>query len=620
MSNLPKIISTIFTSFVLTLSISVCAYAKETATDKHTFEVSGTQFLLDAKPFQIIAGDMHYPRIPREYWQDRFRKARAMGLNTLTTYAFWNVHESRPGVYDFSGQNDIAEFIREAQKEGLQVILRPGPYVCAEWELGGYPSWLLKDRNLVLRSTDPKYRAAEQKWFARLAQEIKPLLLKNGGPIIAVQIENEYGALGEWLDYLKNVKEDLLNAGFDGVQFFTSNQPSDIEKGSLPDVPTVINFGVGNAEQGFKLLAEAHPNGLRMTGEYWAGWFDKWGEAHHETDGKKEADEFRWMIERGYSVSLYMFHGGTTFGWMNGADTHQGNDYHPDTTSYDYDAPLNESGVPRYKFNLLRQAIIDVTKITPPELPALVPHVSYPVAPIKLSASLWNNLPQAIESTTPLTFEDLDQNYGYVLYRTPLKTGDGGKLVLEGLHDYAQIYIDQKLVGSLDRRKEIFELELPKVSQNSTLDILVENTGRVNYSKVIRGERAGLTGKVTLDGNILNTWKQYSLPMNDPSTLKFTNKPCDGPCFYQTNMTVRKSADTWLDTRGLHKGQLWLGTHNMGRFWSIGPAHSLYIPAPWLKTGKNIITLFDLQGDNKVALKSIDVPVFGEITNVSEAQ
>jgi beta-galactosidase len=620
MPNSLTSIAKLFAPIVLLFTLSVGTEASSAEKEKHTFEVSGSQFLMDGKPFQIIAGDMHYPRIPREYWQDRFRKARAMGLNTLTLYSFWNLHESRPGVYDFSGQNDIAAFIRKAQEEGLHVILRPGPYVCAEWELGGYPSWLLKDRNLVLRSTDPKYRAAEQRWFTRLAKEITPLLQKNGGPIIAVQIENEYGALGEDLNYLRNVKEDLLSAGFDGVQFFTSNQPTDIEKGSLPEVPTVINFGVGNAEKGFKLLEAARPNGPRMTGEYWAGWFDKWGEAHHETDGQKEADEFRWMIERGYSVSLYMFHGGTTFGWMNGADTHHGHDYHPDTTSYDYDAPLDESGTPRYKFNLLRKAIAEITHISPPELPALTPHVSYPIAPVKRSASLWDNLPKPIESATPLTFEDLDQNYGYVLYRTQLNSGEGGKLVLDGLHDYAQIYIDQTLVGSLDRRKEVFELMLPKVSHDATLDILVENTGRVNYSNVIRGERAGLTGSVTLEGKTFSAWKHYSLPMNEPFNMKFKNKPCSGPCFYQTSMTVKEPADTWLDTRGLHKGQLWLGSHNMGRFWSIGPVYSLYIPAPWLEKGKNTITFFDLQGSEKVTLKSIDAPVFGAITKISEKQ
>lgn len=601
-------------------SIQGAAAATNHTTAKHTFVVSGSQFLLDGNPYQIIAGDMHYPRIPREYWQDRFKKARAMGLNTLTLYSFWNLHEPSPGSYDFSGQNDIAEFIRQAQKEGLNVILRPGPYVCAEWELGGYPSWLLKDKNLVLRSTDPAYRARVQSWFKRLAKEIKPLLLKNGGPIIAVQLENEYGAIGEDIRYLQELKQDLISSGLGDVQLFTSNQPTDIEKGSLPDVPTVVNFGVGNAERGYELLNTARPGGPKMTGEYWAGWFDKWGEAHHETDGKKEADEFRWMIERGYSVSLYMFHGGTTFGWMNGADTHNGNDYHPDTTSYDYDAPLDESGTPRYKFDLLRKVIMDVTKITPPDLPELVPHVAYPIARIKRSASLWDHLPKPVEALQPLTFEELDQSFGYVLYQTKLEAGESSTLTLNGLHSYAQIYIDRKFVGIIDRRSEVYQLTLPKVSKGSILDILVENTGRVNYSKTIRGERAGLTGNVTLNGNIKTDWKMYSLPMSHLSNIKFKEAPCSGPCFYQTEMNVDSPADTWLDTRGLGKGQLWLGKHNMGRFWSIGPVYSLYLPKPWLKKGKNTITVFDLQGSENAYLKGINNPIWGERTMVSEPQ
>lgn len=614
---LPKLILPALIS--LALGSSICSAANENPAS-HTFTVSGAQFLMDGKPYQIIAGDMHYPRIPREYWADRFKKAKAMGLNTVTMYSFWNAHETKPGVYDFSGQNDIAEFIRQAQREGLNVILRPGPYVCAEWELGGYPSWLLKDRSMVLRSADPKHRAQVLRWFTRLAQEVKPLLLKNGGPIIAIQVENEFGALGEDGEYLKNLKDDMTTAGLGDVQLFTSNQPQDIEKGSLPGVPTVVNFGVGNAEKAYKMLEAARPNAPRMTGEYWAGWFDKWGESHHETDGKKEAEEFRWMIERGYSVSLYMFHGGTTFGWMNGADTHQGHDYHPDTSSYDYDAPLDESGTPRYKFNLLRQAIMDVTKAVPPALPELVPHVSYPVDAIKRSVSLWDVLPEPVASTNPLTFEDLDQSYGYVLYQTSLAAGEGGKLVLNGLHSYAQIYINRKLVGTLDRRNEVYDMDLPRVEKDSVLDILVENTGRVNYSKVIRGERAGLTGEVNLDGKTKTGWKMYSLPMDDLSHLKFSNKSCAGPCFYQTAINVNKPADTWLDTRGLHKGQLWLDKHNMGRFWSIGPVYSLYLPAPWLKKGKNTITFFDLQGGEQVVLKSVDAPIWGRVTNTSEAQ
>ena len=587
----------------------------------HAFTVGGNQFLLDGKPYQVISGEMHYPRVPREYWRDRLHKARVMGLNTITTYAFWNLHEPQPGVYDFSGQYDIAEYIREAQAEGLHVIFRPGPYVCAEWELGGYPSWLLKDRSLVLRSTDPKYNAAVEGWFARLGKEIEPLLAKNGGPIIAVQVENEYGALGESKDYLAQVKQQIVKAGMGDALLFTSNQPADTAKGSLPELPTVINFGTGNAQKSFEKLDELRPDGPRMTGEFWAGWFDKWGEQHHETDGMKEAAEFRWMLERGYSVSLYMFHGGTTFGWMNGADSHTGTDYHPDTTSYDYDAPLDESGRPRYKFDLFRKIIADVTHVAPATLPKQRPLVNFPIAARMLSASLWRNLPTPVNSKMPLAFEDLNQSFGYVLYRTGLDEGDGGKLALNGLHDYAQIYVDQQLVGTLDRRNGEQTLDLPRQSRAGTLDILVENTGRVNYSAAIRGERAGLTADVTLDGRELKGWEIFPLPMDKLSTLRLLPEPCTGPCFFQARMTVKQATDTYLDTRGLHKGQLWLGEHNLGRFWtSEGPEFTLYAPGPWLTTGTTKVTFFDLRGDDSDRLSTTAKAIFGATKTTRENQ
>ncbi len=587
---------------------------------RHTFEVSGRQFLMDGTPYQIISGEMHYPRVPRAYWRDRLRKAHAMGLNTITTYAFWNVHEPRPGMYDFAGQNDLAEYIREAQQEGLNVILRPGPYVCAEWELGGYPFWLLKDRDVLLRSTEPKYTAAVRTWFTRLAREIKPLLLKNGGPIIAVQVENEYGALGDDSSYLEGVKRDLIAAGLGDTLLYTSNQPGDTARGSLPELPTVINFGAGEAERGFRKLDQIRPDGPRMTGEYWAGWFDKWGEAHHETDGQKEAAEFRWMLEQGYSVSLYMFHGGTTFGWMNGADTHTGADYHPDTTSYDYDAPLNERGEPRYKFDLFRKAIVEVTHTRPPPLPAPRATATYSVTPAMLSASLWRNLPTPVTSKTLLTFEDLDQSYGYVLYRTGIDPGDGGELILKGLHDYAQIYVDQKLVGVLDRRAGTGTMQIPQLDHAATLDILVENTGRVNYSKVIRTERAGLTGEVILGGKAPQSWEIFPLPMDDLSHLRLLPEPCTGPCFFGSSMTVKKPADTYLDTRALHKGQVWIGNHNLGRFWSVGPQYTLYVPAPWLQSGATSLTFFDLQGDASDRIATVPEPIFGSTTSTRESQ
>ena len=327
--------------FCMLLSVALTSFAAGNAA--HTMTASGGQFLFDGKPYQIISGEMHYPRIPRSDWRERFRLAKAMGLNSITTYVFWNLHEPRPGVYDFSGQNDVAEYIREAQQEGLNIILRPGPYVCAEWELGGYPSWLLKDHSLTLRSDDPKYLAAMRSWFNRLGKEIRPLLLRNGGPIIAIQVENEYGSFGDSHEYMESVKSALQESGMGDGLLYTADGPEQVKNGSLPELPAVINFGTGDAEKGFALLQAARPDGPRMTGEYWAGWFDHWGDRHHATDGSKEAAELAWMLGKGYSVSIYMFDGGTSFGWMNGANSN-GTNYEPDTTSYDYDAPVSESG------------------------------------------------------------------------------------------------------------------------------------------------------------------------------------------------------------------------------------------------------------------------------------
>ncbi len=600
--------------------VLVAASAGAAATPARSFGVSGSQFLKDGKPYQVISAEMHYVRIPRAYWRDRLRKAKAMGLNTITTYAFWNVHEPRPGVYDFAGQNDIAGFIRDAQAEGLDVILRPGPYVCAEWELGGYPPWLLKDRGLVLRSTDAKYTAAVERWLVQLGRQVAPLLLRRGGPIIAIQLENEYGAFGDDTTYLTGLQASYRRAGLaDGV-LFTSNQPSDLAKGSLPLLPASVNFGSGGADKAVQALETFRPDGVRMVGEYWAGWFDKWGEDHHETDGRQEARELSFMLKRGYSVSLYMFHGGTSFGWMNGADSHTGTDYHPDTTSYDYNAPLDEAGNPRYKYALMAAVIADLTG--KPAAPTPVPSIAaaFAMSAVRRSASLWDNLPAPIHARQPMTFEELDQNYGYVLYRAALSKGRGGTLQLKGMHSYAQVYVDRKLIGTLDRRLGQETIDLPTLDTAATLDILVENTGRVNYSRAIRTEQAGLTAAVTLGGRQVEDWNMFRLPMNDPNTIRLSAKPCSGPCFYETEMSVERSADTYLDMRGLHKGQLWLGSHNLGRFWEIGPVHTLYAPAPWMRLGANRILFFDLTGEGVGVPKSVNAPVFGKTTKFREAQ
>jgi beta-galactosidase len=585
----------------------------------HTFAVVNGQFQFDGKPYQILSGEMHYPRVPRAYWRDRFQKARAMGLNTITTYVFWNIHEPRPGVYNFAGQNDVAEYIREAQQEGLNVILRPGPYVCAEWDLGGYPSWLLKDRSLTLRSTDPKYIAAMNEWFVRLAKELSSLLLHNGGPIIAIQVENEYGSFGDDHAYMESVKDALLKSGLATADtlLYTADGPEQVPKGSLPGIPAVINFGTGDAKQGFETLKKLRPDGPFMTGEYWAGWFDHWGEHHHTTPVAANAAEYEWMLQQGYSVSMYMFHGGTSFGFMSGANSN-GTNYEPDTTSYDYDAPLNESGQPTPKFTAFRDAIARVTGRTLPATPQAIPARTYPISTRAESTSLWNNLPTPVESNKLLTMEDIDQAYGYILYRTQIANGAAGQLVIDGLHDYAQIYIDRKLVGTLDRRLGQSRIALPPILNKGTLDILVENSGRVNFTKVIRTERKGITGSVTLGGQQPAHWQIYSLQMADLTNLRFTKATCEGPCFYRYSMAAQPSssasataADTFLDTHGMSKGIAFLNGQPLGRFWSVGPEFTLYTPGPWLHSGANEIVIFDLQGTAKESIKTIDHADYG---------
>lgn len=605
---------------ILLLALScvfVAATAAQPAPAAHTFRAEGDHFVLDGKPFRILSGEMHYARIPRAYWRDRLRKARAMGLNTITTYVFWNVHEPRPGVYDFSGQYDVAEFVREAQQEGLYVNLRPGPYSCAEWDFGGFPAWLLKDRSMVVRSTDPKFLAAASRWMHRLGQELAPLQIGNGGPIITVQIENEYGSFGSDRTYLNAIRKMIVDSGFTSAQLYTADGAEQMPNGSFPDLPAAVNFGTGEAKSAFAQVLKMRPNQPHMAGEYWDGWFDHWGAKHETRDLQTQIDEFRWIVNQGYSVSVYMAHGGTSFGFMSGANS-DGHNYEPDVTSYDYQATLDESGRPTPKYFAFRDIIAKATGAEPPPVPPSPAPIA--VAPFRLTASrsLWQSLPTPIASPRPLTMEEVGQNYGYILYRTKLKTTGAGDLVLDQLHSYARIYLDGALVGILDRR--LGKSSLPLTAHaGQQLDILVENTGRVNFSIVLRGERAGITNRVLWRGLPLIGWKIYPLPMGSqspdpdssaaPQKLAFTGTPCTGPCFYRAHFTVAAPGDTFLDVRALGKGAVWINGHALGRFWKIGPQQTLYVPGPWLRQGENEIVVFDIDGKTGAQLSGLDHPI-----------
>jgi beta-galactosidase len=597
MKNSIRLLSTFV--FLVLFGVSLRTFAVPASnTAPHTFRLENGKFTLDGKPFQIISGEMHSPRIPRAYWRARLRMAKAMGLNTVTAYAFWNEHEEQPGVFDFTGQHDVAEFIREAQSEGLYVILRPGPYVCAEWEWGGYPAWLLKQHDIVVRSSDPKYMEPARRWLMRLGKELAPLQVGNGGPIVAVQVENEYGSFGNDHSYMEQIHRALVDAGFDKALLYTADGPEEVPDGSLPELPAVINFGRGGAKDGFALLHKLRPEGPFMSGEYWAGWFDHWGEKHHTTNAKQqreEADELGWMLSQGYSVSIYMFNGGTNFGWMNGANI-EGKKYQPTVTSYDYDAPLDESGRPTPKYALYRETIEKATGITPPPVPPVEPTIAVPAFHLDASASLWHTLPRPIESVQVQSMEDLGQAYGYILYRTTVTKPTRGELVLDQLHDYAKIYANSVLIGTLDRRLEQDRLGVDLKEPNTRLDILVENGGRINFTQAMRYERKGITEQVTLAGKPLTGWKIYPLPMKDPGKLGFSDAACSGPCFYRGTFNLNKTGDTFLDTDQFTKGFVWVNGHELGRFWEIGPQKALYLPGVWLRTGKNEVIIFDLEG------------------------
>ena len=581
----------------------------------HKFGIEGDHFVLDGKPFQIISGEMHYARIPREYWRDRLKKARAMGLNTISTYVFWNAHEPKPGVYDFTGMLDVAAFIRMAQEEGLYVILRPGPYSCAEWDLGGFPAWLFADPNIVLRGTDEKFMGPAEHWLKRLGQELAPVQLARGGPILAVQVENEYGSFGNDKVYMTRIYDALQNAGFTDSFLFTADGGDELAAGTLPEVHAAVNFGPGEARKEILKLQKFRPGRPVLNAEYWDGWFDHWGERHHATDANQQAQEIDWMLSQGYSVNLYMFHGGTSFGFMSGANW-DSKTYEPDVTSYDYDSPISESGALTKKFYAFREVIAKHRLgVAFPDPPAPLPVIEIPAVTLDRMAPVWNfNFSKAPTVERPRNMETFGQSYGYILYRTMLKTPAEGDLVVPELRSYARVYLNWKLVGVADRRKKQDRIKL-QANANDEIDILVEGTGRINFGGELRNERQGINGPVTLAGHELTGWQVYSLPTDDLSNLDFSgmepSKGAVGPAFYQGHFDLQDVGDTFLDTRGWGKGAVWINGHPLGRFWNVGPQQTLYVPAPWLKRGTNEIVIFTLGGKSP-RLRGLREPVLEE--------
>ncbi|TDW97530.1 glycoside hydrolase family 35 protein [Dinghuibacter silviterrae] len=562
----------------------------------HTFHLGPHDFLLDGKPFQIISGEMHPARIPRAYWRQRIRMAKAMGCNTIAAYVFWNYLETSKGRFDFRSENrDIAAFIRIAQEEKMWVLLRPGPYVCAEWDFGGLPDYLLSIPGIKVRCADPRYMDAVKRYVKALTAQVDPLLVTHGGPILMVQLENEYGSYGNDKNYLETLRKWWVASGID-VPFYTADgaAPSMLEAGNVNGAAIGLDPGV--SEDDFAQAAKRNPDVPSFSSETYPGWLTHWGEKWATTDTDGICKEVKFLLDTKRSFNLYVIHGGTNFGFTAGANS-GGKGFEPDVTSYDYDAPVNEQGQATPKYMALRRLIGSYTGSLP-DIPAPVPVMSIPAFTPAVWTSVWNTLPQPVVEVQPEPFEALGQNQGLMLYTTRLIGHKSGRLTLTDLHDYATVFVDGKYIGYLDRREGKKSIELPKPeSPNPLLEVLVEGMGHINFAQEMIDPK-GITERVTLDGMTLMNWKVYPLPLNDTymRTLRTKATPPKTPrpgMFFKGSVHLDSVADTYLDLSHYQKGVVWVNGHNLGRFWNIGPQQHLYCPAPWLKKGDNEVIIFD---------------------------
>ena len=620
---------------------SFLLWGKESFGQAHRFELGDSAFLLDGKPFLLISGEMHYPRIPREAWRARMKMARAMGLNTIGTYVFWNVHEPEKGVFDFSGNNDIKAFVQMAKEEGLWVTLRPSPYVCAEWEFGGYPYWLQNEKGLVVRSKEQSYLHEYEKYIHEVGRQLSPLLVGHGGNILMVQIENEYGSYGSDKEYLEINRKFFTEAGFDGL-LYTCDPAQDIDKGHLPGLLPAIN-GVDTLEVVKRKIRENHGGkGPFYIAEWYPAWFDWWGAPHHTVPSERYAGRLDTVLGAGISINMYMFHGGTTRGFMNGSNYKGYTPFEPQTSSYDYDAPLDEAGNATPKFMAFRRAI---EKHLPagtrlPEVPKAKPTMVLPSVRLKDVAGLFQALPAAVKGDTPLTFEDLHQDYGFVLYRTRLAGGRRGVLRVGAVRDYALVFVNGKRVGILDRRLAQDSLVVDMPAGEVRLDILVENMGRIDFGPYLLQNKKGILGDVSFDGDVLKGWEHFGLPMKEPrlggvaGALGMSGVRVGGvsgigargvssvgaggvagavagdqPVLRRGSWRLMRVADTYLDMRKWGKGVVWVNGHNLGRYWSIGPQQTIYLPAEWLKKGDNEVVVLELTKPGQEELGGLDKPI-----------
>ena len=624
-------------SLMAALLVATPSFAQKA---KGTFEAGNGTFLLNGKPFVVKAAEIHYPRIPKPYWEHRIKMCKALGMNTVCIYIFWNIHEQREGEFDFTGNNDVAEFCRLAQKNGMYVIVRPGPYVCAEWEMGGLPWWLLKKKDIRLRERDPYFMERVKMFEQKVGEQLAGLTIQNGGPIIMVQVENEYGSYGEDKPYVSEIRDCLRGIYGKELALFQCDWSSNFEKNGLDDLTWTMNFGTGaNINDQFRRLGELRPNAPKMCSEFWSGWFDKWGARHETRPAKDMVDGMDEMLSKGISFSLYMTHGGTSFGHWAGANSPG---FAPDVTSYDYDAPINEYGHATPKFWELRKMMEKYNdgKALPAVPKDVAPIITVPKFELKEFSSIFNGedsqfkLPIRKEGGL-MTFEEMDMGWGSMLYTTTMPEIPAQSVITADFHDFAQVFINGKYIGKIDRVKNEKSLTLPPVKKGDELEILVEAMGRINFGRAIKDFK-GIVGEVAITAEvegIETTWKpqnwvKFGLPdsyekaadafVHNNDYTKAENegqrlgkKPqwnVDGldlvskRGYYRGYFNLTKVGDTFLNFETWGKGQVWVNGHALGRIWSIGPQQTLYVPGCWLKKGKNEIIVLDVVGPKEAVV------------------
>lgn len=608
-----------FKHFIATVALLVTAMLPPVSAARKggTFTVGDKTFLLNGKPFVVKAAELHYPRIPRPYWEHRIKMCKALGMNTVCLYVFWNIHEQQEGKFDFTGNNDVAEFCRLAQRNGLYVIVRPGPYVCAEWEMGGLPWWLLKKKDIRLREPDPYFMERVKLFERKVGEQLASLTIQNGGPIIMVQVENEYGSYGENKAYVSAIRDIVRQSGFDKVTLFQCDWASNFEKNGLDDLVWTMNFGTGaDIAQQFRRLGELRPNAPQMCSEFWSGWFDKWGARHETRPAKAMVEGIDEMLSKGISFSLYMTHGGTSFGHWAGANSPG---FAPDVTSYDYDAPINEYGQATPKYWELRRTMEkynDGGKLpAPPKAP--MPVITIPKFVLTEYAPLENAMGNSIQSRDIRSFEDMDMGWGIADYSTALpKIPVGSMLTLNEPHDFAQVFVDGKYIGKIDRVKNEKTLMLPPVEKGAELCIRIEAMGRINFGRAIKDYK-GITKEVTISAEMdgheaswnLKNWTIVPIPDNYETAVKALSvgtetskrtrqhaKLLTKAGYYRGHFMLRKPGDTFLNMEAFGKGQVYVNGHAIGRFWNIGPQQTLYLPGCWLKQGRNEVIVLDVVG------------------------